>query len=54
MKKSPCKVCLNRHAACWDNREKFKILKADADKVNAGRREYSRKVNEYFVDIVRA
>lgn len=54
MKKSPCKGCPNRHAACWDNCEKFKVFKAESDKVNAGRREYNKKLNEHFVDTVRA
>lgn len=51
---SPCKGCADRHAACWDSCEKFKVFKAESDQVNAGRREYNKKINEHFVDIIRA
>lgn len=46
MKKSPCKGCADRHAACWDSCEKFKVFKAEADKVNAERREYNKMIRD--------
>lgn len=51
---SPCKGCADRHAACWDSCKKYKRFKAEAEKINAGRRKYNEDTRDHFVDIWRA
>lgn len=44
--KSPCNNCPDRHTACWDNCDKYKEFRVEANKVRAEKEKFY--ADEYF------
>lgn len=45
---APCKGCADRKRACSDSCEKFRLWKAEKERVNANRRKYELDRRAYY------